>query len=53
MAAAIDTVFRAFYELFENGEILRPAFLNGISGGTVVAFQNGAPGLRSPVSEWE
>ena len=53
MATTVNALFGTFYELFEDGEILRPTFLNSISGGTVVAFQNGAPGLRSPVSEWE
>ena len=53
MAAAIDAVFGTFYELSENDEVLLPAFFNSISGGTAVAFQNGATGLRSPVTEWE
>ena len=53
MAAVVDALFGTLYELLENDEVLLTTFLHSIRGGTVIAFQNGAPSLRSPVPEWE
>ena len=53
MTAVVDASFGTLYELSEKDEVLFPTFLNSIRRGMVVAFKDGPPRLRSPVTEWK